>query len=108
MNISDYQMMASRTIPLNSKSQDLLANFCFGLMGEGGELIDHMKKHLYHGHAIDRSYVMKEMGDVLWYIAGLATALQIDLQEVSLLNIEKLKKRYPAGFSQANSINREE
>ena len=65
-------------------------------------------KHLFHGHELDRDALIKELGDVAWYLAEAATALDIDLSEVFERNIEKLKKRYPEGFSEERSINRTE
>ena len=51
--------------------------------------------------------LIKELGDVAWYLAETAFALDVELEEVLMRNIEKLKKRYPEGFSTEKSINRE-
>ena len=66
------------------------------------------KKHLFHGHELDRDALIKELGDIAWYLAEGAEALGISLEEVFERNIEKLKKRYPEGFSEERSINRTE
>ena len=108
MDISDYQSLAARTIPDGVSENELLTNFCFGLVGEAGELIDHIKKVLYHGHKPDIAYIKKELGDQLWYLSGLASVLCIPLDEVAIENINKLKKRYPQGFSFESSVNRKE
>lgn len=52
--------------------------------------------------------MIKELGDIAWYVAETAYALDIDLETVLTLNIEKLKKRYPEGFDTNRSINRVE
>ena len=73
----------------------------------GVSSIDIVKKHLAQGHELDREHLIKELGDIAWYLAETATALDVDLEEVLIQNIEKLKKRYPDGFSTEKSINRE-
>lgn len=79
-----------------------------GLCGESGECIDIVKRHLAQGHELNREELIKELGDVAWYLAETAFALDVELEEVFSRNIEKLKKRYPEGFSTEKSINREE
>ena len=78
------------------------------LCGESGEACDLVKKHLFHGHELDRESLIKELGDVAWYLAEGAEALGIPLEEVFERNIEKLRRRYPEGFSSEKSINRNE
>ena len=77
-----------------------------GLCGESGEAIDIVKKWFAHGHELDRDGLIKEIGDVAWYIAEIAHALGVSLEEVLVRNINKLKERYPEGFSTADSVNR--
>ena len=85
---------------------DVLINGVMGLCGEAGEAIDLVKKHLAQGHELDREGLIKELGDVAWYLAETATALDVELEEVLLQNIEKLKRRYPEGFATERSIQR--
>ena len=59
-----------------------------------------------HGHPIEKDALGDELGDVLWYLAEAATAAGLDLEDIANHNIQKLVKRYPEGFSQADSINR--
>lgn len=77
-----------------------------GLAGEAGELVDNLKKHLYQGHELDLKEVSEEIGDILWYTGNIANIFNINLSTVMDQNIEKLKKRYPAGFDKNRSINR--
>ena len=91
-----------------SKEQGRVAVACMGLAGEAGEVIDYLKKYVGHGHDIDREHVKKELGDVLWYISEIATALNLNLQEIAMINAEKLRKRYPEGFTVERSRNRGE
>ena len=108
MTINEYQKLAMTTKNPTLSQKDVLINGVMGLCGESGEAIDIVKKHLAHGHELDREALIKELGDVAWYLAETATALDITLEEVLERNIAKLKKRYPEGFSTERSIHREE
>lgn len=90
------------------KEQGRVAVACMGLAGEAGEVIDYLKKWVGHGHDIDKEHVKKELGDVLWYVSEIATALGLNLQEIAMMNAEKLRKRYPEGFAVERSRNRGE
>ena len=57
-----------------------------------------MKKYLYQGHELDREKMIKECGDVIWYVAELAAGLGMTLEDVCQLNINKLRRRYPDGL----------
>lgn len=94
----EYQTLAARTANDNNL-KSILDNCALGLAGESGEFADLIKKHVYHGHELDKEKLLKELGDVAWYIARACTALDVDLSDVLEANIEKLKARYPNGFS---------
>ena len=79
-----------------------------GLCGESGEAIDIVKKWLAQGHELDRDHLAKELGDIAWYLAETATALDLALEDILAANIEKLKKRYPQGFRTEDSLDRAE
>lgn len=106
MTINEYQKMAMTTLNPQLSKKDVLINGVMGLCGESGEAIDIVKKHLAQGHELDREHLIKELGDIAWYLAETATALDVDLEEVLSRNIDKLKARYPEGFSIERSINR--
>ena len=108
MEINEYQKLAMVTLNKKLDKKEILTNSVMGLCGENGEAIDLVKKHLFHGHELDRDALIKELGDVAWYLAEAAEALEIPLEEIFERNIEKLKKRYPEGFSEEKSINRTE
>jgi len=176
MNIDEYQTLACRTMGDAS-----ITTLALGIAGESGEVADLVKKHVGHGHELDREKLKEELGDVLWYVATMARALGknlssvsatatfgtmaywteqrpldmtalalsaasgnvsalvedrngspnphhllgllgrlppafanccraagIDLEEVAAANIDKLRRRYPDGFSSERSRNREE
>ena len=108
MTINEYQKLALRTLNPDLNEKDVLINGVMGLCGESGEAIDIVKKHLAQGHPLDREKLAKELGDIAWYLAETAYAIGYPLEEVFQMNIDKLKARYPEGFSSENSINRQE
>ena len=107
MTINEYQSLAMRTLNPELNKKDVLINGVMGLCGESGEAIDIVKKHLAQGHELDREKLIKELGDVAWYLAETAYALDVPLEEVFERNIAKLKARYPQGFETSRSIARE-
>ena len=126
MNGTEYQKLAMRTNDNLNVSRltdkintyyydglgvadpgDLL-NGALGLTGEAGEVVDIIKKHIFHGHALYIDELVKELGDVLWYVALISEAIGKSLDTIMEVNIEKLKNRYPEGFSESASINRTE
>ena len=108
MKANEYQKLAMTTLNPELSKKDVLINGVMGLCGEAGEVIDIVKKHLAQGHELDREGLIKELGDVAWYLAETAYALDVDLETVLEGNINKLKKRYPEGFAAERSVNREE
>lgn len=80
MEISDYQRLAMTTLNPALDKKDVLINSVMGLCGESGEAIDIVKKWLAQGHELDRARLAKELGDVAWYLAEAATALDIPLE----------------------------
>ena len=78
------------------------------MCGEAGECIDAVKKSIFQGHELDVEHLVKELGDVLWYVAISAHALGYKLSDVATINSEKLRSRYPEGFDASRSVNRPE
>ena len=103
----EYQRLAMVTLNPELSKKDVLINGVMGLCGEAGEAIDIVKKHLAQGHELDREKLIKELGDVAWYLAETAYALDVSLDKVLRGNIEKLKARYPQGFDSEKSKNRQ-
>lgn len=98
MTVNEYQKLALSTMNPKLNRNDVLINSAMGLCGEAGEVIDIVKKWFAHGHELNRQKLIEELGDVAWYIAEAAYALDTDLESILAANIEKLKKRYPEGF----------
>lgn len=100
----EYQEQARRTLidapdAEYTPEEIMLVWNALGLAGESGEVADHIKKVVFHRHELDRDKVIKELGDVLWYVAALCTKLEVSMSTVMDRNIAKLQKRYPAGYS---------
>ena len=106
MTIIEYQKLAMTTLNPTPSEKDVLINGVMGLCGESGEAIDIVKKWLAQGHGLDKEKLAKELGDICWYLAETATALDLSLEDIMAANIEKLKKRYPEGFDADRSIHR--
>lgn len=107
MTVNEYQTLAMATLNPALKQKEILVNGVMGLCGEAGEAIDVVKKHLAQGHELDRERLIKELGDVAWYLAETATALDVTLEEVLERNLRKLRARYPEGFDAQRSLHRE-
>lgn len=106
---NDYQRAALRTAQMDRLSnEEVLLNGVMGLNGEAGEVIDLVKKARFQGHELDTEKLMKELGDIAWYLAITAISIGYSLSDVFDANIEKLQKRYPDGFDKARSMNRTE
>lgn len=109
MDLSQYQKDAMRTCSLKSfEGIGALQNAALGLAGEAGEFADLIKKVSFQGHMLDERHLAEEVGDILWYCALAASALGRDLGDIAQENVDKLRRRYPAGFEAERSLHREE
>jgi len=106
MRLDEYQQLALRTAGHRENRKEMLTYTALGLMGESGEVAEMIKKACYHGHPLDTEALCRELGDVLWYLAVMADGLGVGLEEIAAQNIEKLRARYPEGFSQQRSWSR--
>lgn len=106
MTANDYQKISHSTLNKAISGQDIMLNAALGIAGEAGEIADYIKKSLYQGHYFSKNHLVDEMGDLLWYVALMATYLGVTLEDVFEYNVEKLSLRYPKGFTEENSINR--
>ncbi len=75
-----------------------------GLCGESGEVAEKVKKHMRDGTSLDE--LKKELGDVLWYLAAIASDLNISLNDIALTNIDKLQSRKERGKLGGSGDNR--
>lgn len=108
-----YTDLALKTLNKDVFEQkDLILNASLGLSGEVGEVNDIIKKYMYHGHKLDddtKEKIILELGDVCWYVALMAWAIdKTKFEDVLNKNIEKLEKRYHGEFTTEKSVNRKE
>lgn len=107
MTGSEYQLQAARTINHTLPASSIEAHALHGMSSEVGELHGIYQK-IYQGHAFDEKHLKKEVGDLLWFIAEYCTVMGWCLSDIMQMNIDKLKARYPEGFSAERSTHREE
>lgn len=105
MGANEYQQLAQRTSAATDMRHKLV-NGALGLAGEAGEVADHIKKHQFQGHDLDKNEIVNECGDVLWYLAEILEGVGVSMEEAMRLNIDKLMRRYPDGFEVERSVNR--
>lgn len=108
-----YTDLALKTLNKDVFEQkDLILNASLGLSGEVGEVNDIIKKYMYHGHKLDddmKKKIILELGDVCWYVALMAWAIdKTKFEDVLNKNIAKLEKRYHGEFSTEKSVNRKD
>ena len=107
MELNEYQRGALSTA-MEKSPREIIEYCAHGLAGEAGEVSEIVKKHYYHGHDLCPQQLMDECGDVLWYVSVLTYALGFTLGYTAEHNLAKLANRYPEGFSEERSKNREE
>ena len=99
---------------LESKGVDIprLLTAAVGISAEGGEFTEIVKKIAFQGKELTEDtkvHLLKELGDVFWYIAQACNALNLDFQTIVVTNMMKLAARYPDGeFDIFQSENRVE
>lgn len=93
---NDYENIEMRM--KGDKMVDLLHSG-MGLATESAEFLDALKKTIFYGKQLDEVNLAEELGDLLWYIALAMNALNTDFEKQMQINIDKLKLRYPAKFT---------
>jgi NTP pyrophosphatase (non-canonical NTP hydrolase) len=99
MTIDDFQREAARTMNGGLSEEQRLVDAAAGLAEEAGEVLGLVRKHAFMGHPLDRERIERELGDALWCLAAVATCLGLTLGEVASGNADKLRRRYPEGYS---------
>src|SRR5438477_559306 len=98
MDFSEYQRLALRSDKTGGDPTKSLMVTLLGLAGETGSLLAEYKKWLREGDAYKpfMDQVAEELGDILWYIANLASKLKHDMGDIAAENIAKIEERWPA------------
>lgn len=109
MTLEEYQKK-SRTTALYPKVGENFIYPTLGLAGEAGEVAEKIKKILRDkagvASATDRVEIAKELGDVLWYVAQIATELGLSLDSIASTNLAKLASRQERGKLTGSGDNR--
>lgn len=84
-----------------------LVHAMIGMVTEAGEFQDMMKKHLMYGKEIDRTNLVEELGDIMWYVGLACSELGVSLDEVMAINNAKLAARYGDVFTEEAALNRD-
>ncbi len=109
MDLDRYQSLAARTRNPALDEPSLLLDAAAGLAEEAGEILGIVRKHLFQRRPLDRDAVTGELGDALWCLSAVATSLGVSLGDVAHSNVDKLRRRYPDGFTpDAAAIRRDE
>lgn len=108
MNINEYaQFVLSRTIPPvdSSVPAEMFITTC-GLIGELGEVMEHLKKHTRDGKELSADVLSKEMGDVLFYWCRMCDHLGLNPASVIQANIDKILGRIQRGTERGSGDDR--
>jgi NTP pyrophosphatase (non-canonical NTP hydrolase) len=108
MTLNEYQVAALKTAVYPTDKKIIYP--ALGLCGESGEVADKVKKIIRDNNqeftADKKEEIIKELGDVLWYVAVMADDLGYDLEEVAAENIAKLASRQKRGVLGGSGDNR--
>jgi len=99
LTLADYQRAAARTLNRSLTPNERLLDAAAGLAEEAGEVLGLVRKHLFMRHDLDRARLLIELGDALWCLTAIAGALDLTLEDAAAANLEKLRRRYPEGYS---------
>jgi NTP pyrophosphatase (non-canonical NTP hydrolase) len=112
-SITEYAKLANITLADRVRANTMLTelNAATGIASEAGEINEITKKRYFHDHPNTGEtikHMEKELGDLIWYWALMCFSYNLEPAQVLQTNIDKLKARYPEGFSTERSMNRAE
>ena len=87
-------------------NMSLLMTGAIGISAEGGEFMEIIKKCVFQGKPMDKDtqyHAMRELGDIMWYMAQACIALNVTFEELVEMNVAKLEARYPGGSFNVHS-----
>lgn len=110
MTFNEYQSQAITTAVNNQHDFNAFVYRTLGLVGEAGEVAEKVKKIIRDKdsqvNAADKAEIIKEMGDVLWYLQALADYLEVPFDEVAEVNLHKVLDRQRRGVTHGQGDNR--
>jgi NTP pyrophosphatase (non-canonical NTP hydrolase) len=104
VDFSAFQRAARETSQLRLGGPQSAIAPMLGLASETGSILNIYKKYLRDGIDLtaNREFLREELGDLLWYVAAVATACDLDLEEIAEANLRRTRDRYPADSSSPN------
>ena len=109
MTFDEYQKESGKTAIYPRRGENFIYP-TLGLVGESGEVAEKVKKIIRDDkgklNEEKRKEIEKELGDVLWYLAQLATELKLSLEDIAQLNLRKLQSRKERGVLQGSGDDR--
>lgn len=106
VDLDRYQSLAARTRNPALDPREQLLDAAAGLAEEAGEVLGSVRKHLFQERPLDRDAISRELGDVLWCLSTVAGSLGLSLGDVAHTNLDKLRQRYPEGFTTDDALAR--
>lgn len=99
------EVLRTARCPGNDEANtQMITMAALGLAGETGEVVEFVKKYVYHDRPFDSNKLIEELGDVRWYMELLMACAGITMEEVEARNVAKLRARYPDGFTPGGGI----
>ena len=108
LTLAEYERRAARTVNPSLDRDRRLLDAAAGLAEEAGETLGLVRKHLFMNHDLDVARMTVELGDALWCLTAVAGALGVSLEDVAEANLQKLGRRYPEGYSDEASVDRQD
>lgn len=104
MHFAEYQRAARETSQLSLGGPQSVVAPMLGLASEAGSILNVYKRYLRDGidFAANRELLREELGDLLWYVAAVATACDIDMEEIAKTNLLRTRDRYPRHLDSAD------
>lgn len=107
MHLTEFQLTTRRTWRDHGDPRLALLHCAMGIAEEAGEAVGVVKRHIGYGEPLDREKLVRELGDLLWYLARAADEVGVTLDQVAEVNVAKLRARYPdAGWTAEHAVAR--
>jgi len=101
-NLKEYQKLCKKTAKKFSDKDKEILTWGLGIAGEAGDVAGCIKKTVSHGNN-QKEGIKENIGDTLWYLAMICNFYGWNLDDILKENINKLKKRYPKGFTEKSA-----
>lgn len=99
--MNTYAAFVERLFKEMGSEQATAMHAAVGIAGEAGEVVDAVKKFWVYNKPLDTENLKEELGDIMFYMQKLCNMYGWDLADIQYANEEKLRKRYPEGYSDA-------